>query len=145
MLHSATHMAANDEERMIARLGDLGVTGMWRMHQAARIITRDLNGNEQLIAAIGGFHGKARTILVATNHRLIMVGHRPMITDSEEFSYAIITGVRLVTYGLFSSVTLHTHIGDIEINKVNNTAAITFAGVIEQTLAAELPTRKVKL
>lgn len=69
--------------------------------------------------------------LVATDLRIIFLDHKPGFTRTDEITYEVVSGITTITT-LFSSVSLHTKLGDFVVRFANSKCAAIFVSYVEE-------------
>ncbi len=124
------------------RIGDelraVGVTKMGMKRFSVRYLPNIIHENEHIGGVVYGRYrpkqgGPALNegLLVATNTRVIFLDHKPGYTDIDEITYEIVSGINKTT-AVFSSVTLHTRLGDYTVRFANPRCAETFVHYVER-------------
>jgi hypothetical protein len=72
-----------------------------------------------------------RGVLVATNHRLLLVDKKPVFLKCDELSYNVVSGVSYSKAGIAGTVTVHSRTGDISVRTYNAKCANIFVEAIE--------------
>jgi hypothetical protein len=70
-------------------------------------------------------------MLVATDKCILFVDHKPGFSKVDELTYDVVSGVKKVYTWPFSSVTLHTRIGDYTLRFANAKCIDIFVQYIE--------------
>jgi hypothetical protein len=132
-----------NEPSVRSELISVGISHLWRLRGPVHHLAGMLNIDEHVRAAAAGKIDTARSIIIASDLRILIASHSPFISTCEEFSFDAVTGIKHIEYGLFSSIVLHTIVGDFRLNKVNNYSARVFAQKIDYKLAQHYNSKKM--
>ena len=126
------------EERIKQELKDAGVTRFGMLKFAVKDLPSIIHKKEHINGVVYGRYGEktgsltlVEGMLVATDHRIIFVDHKPGYTSTDEITYDVVSGVKKTT-AVFSAVTLHTRIGDYTIRFANSRCAAIFVRYVEK-------------
>jgi hypothetical protein len=131
------NIAVQHTVRVYNELRAAGMTRFGLAKFSSHYLPNVIHHDEHIQAVIYGRHTEnsllflEEAMLVATDHRVIFIDHKPGFTNTDEFSYDVISGVRFTQAGFFTSVTLHTKVGDFTLRYVNNRCAKNFVRYIE--------------
>jgi len=101
-----------------------------RTPEARRLATL-LHPNEHIGGVVYGRYSAGLAWLVATDQRVLFIDSKPLFTTTDELTYDVIAGIKSNHAGPFSSVILHTRLGDYAIRFVNRKCARIFIAYIE--------------
>jgi hypothetical protein len=76
-------------------------------------------------------HSTGRGLLVATDHRILLIDKKPLFLKNDELSYSVVSDVNYNKAGIAGTVTIHSRTGDISIRTYNAKCANTFVEAIE--------------
>lgn len=132
-------MTANAaKERITRELTACGMTGWGLRKFNSRYLMEIIHDDEHIKGVVygryrenGGLLNWVDHMLVATDHRVISLNHKPGFTDMDEFGYDVVTGVETSTAGPFTAITLHTRLRDYNLRFINAACAHTFVEYIE--------------
>lgn len=132
--------------RVNAELKQAGLGRFSRMQFASHYLPRLIHEDEHIEAAVSGRYKEARSLfaleagmLVATNKRVIFLDHKPGFTNFQELGYDVISGIKAVTTGPFTAITLQTKIGDFKLSYTRLDCVECFVGSIEQHRIENMP------
>lgn len=127
-----------DSVRIREELKAVGATAFGLSKFASRFLPHILHENEHIKGVVygrymagGGFLRWAEGMLVATDRRMIFVDRKPGFETVDELTYDIVSGVKKTYAWPFSSMTLHTRLGDYTIRFANNRCIETFMHYVE--------------
>lgn len=130
-------MATNHKQRIVDELTKAGVSKFGLKKFTIRYLPEVIHEHEHIKGIVYGRYsengGPAFTegVLVATDLRVVFVDHRPGYTKTDEFTYDVVSGVKLST-ALLSAVTLHTRLGDFTVRYASPKSAAIFVRYIEK-------------
>lgn len=136
-------------QRINEELKATGVTRYGMKKFAIKYLPEIIGKNEHIGGVVYGRYkekgGPAfnEGLLVATDLRVMFLDHKPGYTKTDEIAYSAITGAR-ITRALFSSVTLHTRLGDFSIRFANANCARIFVKYIESRQQLDKTTVSVR-
>lgn len=138
MKPTRSHIVRVKEELQQAGVGRYG-----RLKFTALYLPNVIHEQEHIQAVVYGRYGEGmlmttEAMLVATDRRVIFLDHKPGYTNVDELSYDVISGVRMSNAAFFTSVTLHTKIGEFAIKFAKRRCAERFVEYIE-TRRVEAP------
>lgn len=118
--------------RVKDQMRQVGVTGYGMLKAESRYLPGLIQPDEQIGGAIyGQVGGLDSAMLVATDQRVIYLDKKFLFSETDVISYSAISGVNRTRVGLFSSVVLHTRLGDYTFRYVNGKAALIFVKYIQ--------------
>ena len=123
-------------QRVNEELKAAGVTWYGMKKFAVRYLPKIIGKNEHIKGIVYGRYREKNGpafnegLLMATNLRVMFVDHKPGYSKTDEIAYSAVSGVR-ITRAIFSSVTLHTRLGDFSIRFANANCARIFVEYIE--------------
>lgn len=91
-----------------------------------------IHPDETLAAAVYGFNDDGSVMMVATDRRIIYLDKKPMFIKSDDITYDVVSGVSYGHTGPFTTVTLHTRLGDFSMHLVSLRCAKRFVEFIER-------------
>jgi hypothetical protein len=125
-------------ERVQKELKAAGMSSYGSSKFASHYLPKVIHQDEVVMAAVygrykaeGGILGYSAGMLVATNKRVIFLDHKPGYTTTDELTYEVVSGIKLTTNGILSTVVLHTRIADYVIRFANVKGAEKFVRYIE--------------
>lgn len=118
--------------RVSKELEKVGVTAYGRSKMSSRHLPRIIHDDEHIFGCVYGRGARGLAMLVATNKRIIFLDRKPLYTSTDELTYDVVGGVRRDAQGLFTSVELHTRIGNYLLRYVNPACARIFVEYIEK-------------
>lgn len=118
--------------RVRRELKDAGVTQYGLMKLSTRYVPEVIDLDERIGGAVYGWGITGSAILVATDRRILYIDKKPFFTTSDEFTYDVVSGVKIHTGGPFCTVILHTRRNDFRLRYVNENCARKFVRFIEQ-------------
>ncbi len=132
-------MAENNHTQRIKReLKAAGVTRFGMKKFAIRYLPKIIHESEHIGGVVYGRYQPQPNgpsfnegMIVATNLRVIFLDHKPGYTNTDEMTYEVVAGVRR-TKAVFSSVTLHTRLGDFTVKFANSKCAEIFVRYVEK-------------
>lgn len=133
-------MSVSEEhkQRIIAELEAAGVGNYGKSKFASHYLPNVIRENEHIKAAVYGRYkaeGDSFSItagmLIATDHRVIFLDHKPGFTSMDEIVYDVVSGVKKTTNGFFSNLTLHTRVGDYTLKFTNSKCTDLFIEYVE--------------
>ena len=124
-------MDSNSVRDINSELKAVGVKTMGLIAPESKLLSKLLNDNEKIMGVVYGKYTGGLAWLVATNLRVIFIDRKLFFSSTDEISYDVVSGVKLNRAGAFSSVILHTRMGDYNITYVSPEAADIFVKYIE--------------
>lgn len=118
-------------ERVKMQLKQLGVTAYGLKKTESKHLSKLIHTDEQLEGVIYGRYDAGSAMIVATDKRILFFDKKPLYSTSDEISYDFVSGIKVVRDGYFSTVTLHTRIGDYTLRYANKKCAQIFKQYIE--------------
>jgi len=126
------HPTAEHIKRIQNDLKRAGATNYGRLKLESRYLPKVIGENEQIGGLIYGRYEKGSAMLVATDRRVIFLDRMPFYTILKEITYDVVSGIsQNIERPFFTSVTLHTRLGDFSLRFVNMKAAQIFVSYIE--------------
>lgn len=119
-------------KRIRNELKAVGVGAVGLRTPEAKELTVMLHPNEHIGGVAYGRYGNSLAWLVATDRRVIFMDKKPMFETTDELTYDVVSGVKIMKTGLFASLVLHTRVNDYTIRFVNTKCADIFVKYIEQ-------------
>ncbi len=133
------YMNISPEGRVREELRMAGMSEYGLRKSSTRYLHNLIHQNEHIGAVVYGRYQGGSGMLVATDHRIIFLDHKPLFTSSDEIRYDVVFGVRISSAGPFATITLHTRVGEYELRYVNRILAEGFAEYIEEKIMDEVP------
>ena len=127
-----TTVTAEHTARIKQELRQAGVTRYGLLKGESRHLPRIIHPDEHIHGAIYGRAKEGSIMLVATDRRVIILDWKPLFTNTDEITYDVVSGVKMGSQGIFTSVTLHTRIKDYALKFVNFKCADRFVDYIEE-------------
>lgn len=129
----------NDHSRRIRQeLAKAGVTQYGMTKFVTTYLPRVIYGDEHIEAAVYGRFEEGLGLLmfeegwlIATDHRVIFLDHKPGYTNMDELGYEAVIGVQKTSAGFFSSITLHTKQGNYTLRFANKHCVDKFMRHVE--------------
>jgi len=133
-------MVTTQQTRRIKQeLRAVGVTSFGLIKFSSRYLPHILHPDEHVKGAVYGRFAEGQGplswtdgMLVATDRRVLFLNHKPGFSTLDELTYDIVSGVKKVFAWPFSSVTLHTKLGDYTLRFANAKCIDIFVQYIEQ-------------
>jgi hypothetical protein len=126
-------------QRIRQELRAAGVTSFGLAKFASKYLPTILHPDEHVKGAVYGRYTEGRGslawtegMLIATDRRILFVDHKPGFSTLDELTYDIVSGVKKVFAWPFSSVTLHTKLGDYMLRFANAKCIDILVHYIEQ-------------
>lgn len=119
-------------KRIRQELTDAGASSYGLLKLESRYLPQIIHEDEHIEAIAYGKHNKDSSMLIATSKRVIFLDRKPGITNHDEVSYDMVSGVARDSAGLYSTVTLHTRVRDYSLSFVRQEPALRFVKYIEQ-------------
>lgn len=129
--------------RVQAQLKSLGVTSYGRMKDESQYLADVIHDNETIHGVAYGRADDGSAMLIATDKRIIFFDKKPLFQTVDELTYDVVSGVKLSQQPLFSTLTLHTRVGDYVLRYVNLKSSKTFKKYLENYLL-EHPNKKFR-
>jgi hypothetical protein len=133
-----SHQTA-EVQRIKQELRDVGVTSFGMLKFAARDLPSVVHEGEHIWGAVYGRYIAgtglmkwAEGMLVATSHRIMFVDKKPGFESMDEITYDVVSGIRKSYAWPFSSITLHTRVGDFTLRYANPKCIDTFMRYVEK-------------
>ncbi|MCA9332964.1 pyridoxamine 5'-phosphate oxidase family protein [Candidatus Saccharibacteria bacterium] len=123
--------SASNKKRIYDELVKTGISRYSIRKNEVRQLLNIIHEDEHIGAAINGRSDVGSVMLVATNVRVLFLDCKSFYSTLDELSYDVVSGVNLHTQGIFSSVILHTRIGEYNLRFVNPKRASAFVEFIE--------------
>lgn len=120
------------EARVRTELIEAGMTRYGLSKMSTRYLYKLIHEDEHIHGVVYGRIDHLSVMLVATNLRILYVNRSPFFTATDEFRYDTIPAIKSKTSGFFTSLTLHTRIGDYPLKYVNAKCATKFTNYIER-------------
>jgi general stress protein 26 len=118
--------------RVRKELKTAGTTWYGLQKAESRYLPKLLHETEHIAGVVYGQYPGGSGMLVATDLRIIFIDRKPGYTHIDEITYDMVSGIGKIMSGPFTSVALHTRLGDYRFKYVNARAAATFVGYIEK-------------
>ena len=125
--------------RIRQELRAAGVTSYGLAKFASRYLPNILHPEEHIMGAVYGRYAQGQGplawtegMLVATDRRILFIDHKPGFSTLDEVTYDVVSGVKKVSAWPFSSVTLHTRLGDYTLRFANTICIDNFIHYIEE-------------
>ena len=139
--HIANVTPVTDEHvaRVKQELRDAGVTTLGMLKFASRYVPSILHKNEHVKGAVYGRYAAGTGLLkwtegmlVATERRVIFLDRKPGFASMDEITYDVVSGVKKTYAWPFSSIMLHTRIGNYNLRFANPRCINIFTTYVEQ-------------
>jgi len=125
--------AMSDHERRVkAELRAAGMTTYGLSKLGSSFLPKIIHENEHIHGVVYGQSKQGSVMLVATDKRIIYLDKKPLYSDTDEMTYDVVAGVRITMTGFFTSVILHTRVGEYELRYVNRRCALHFVEYVER-------------
>lgn len=125
--------------RVKKELRAAGVTSIGLAKFASRYLPSVLHDAEHIMGVVYGRYAAGSGLLrwtegmlVATDRRVIFMDRKPGFQTVDELTYDIVSGVKKTYAWPFSSITLHTRIGNYTLRYVNPSCLDTFMQYVEE-------------
>lgn len=125
-------------DRVQQELKAVGVSSYGSIKFAAQYLPKIIHPDEHIKGAIYGRYQEGRGLLgfvsgmlIATDHRIIFLDHKPGFTSMDELTYEAIIGVKRVSNGISTTVTLHARLGDYILRFANPKGVDQFIEYVE--------------
>jgi general stress protein 26 len=129
-------MIMGDGENHILRikreLKAAGATWYGLKKAESRYLPRVLHNQEHVEALVYGQYSGGSGMLVATDLRVVFIDRKPGYTNVDEVTYDMVSGIAKIMSGPFTSITLHTRLGDYSFKYASAKAASRFVSYIEK-------------
>lgn len=120
-------MAITPQVRRVRQeLRAAGVTSFGLAKFASRYLPTALHPNEHIKGAVYGRYAQGQGLLrwtegmlVATDRRILFIEHKPGFSTIDELTYDVVSGIKRIFAWPFSSLTLHTKLGDYTLRFAN--------------------------
>lgn len=119
------------EERIKKELLGSGISPWGLLYSESRYLPTIIHNNEHIEAIVYGRTKSGRSMLVATDKRVIFLDKKPMFIKTDEITYSLVGGVSYSQGTMRSTLTLHTRMGDISMHSMNRTCMMRFKEYIE--------------
>lgn len=126
-------------QRIKQELRRAGVTSFGLTKFTSKYLPAVLHPDEHIQGAVYGRYPEGNGplqwvegMLVATDKRILFVDHKPGFSKVDELTYDVVSGVKKVYTWPFSSITLHTRLGDYTLRFANAKCIDTFVQYIEK-------------
>lgn len=141
--------STTQQDRIRKELLAAGITSHGLRKGEVQVLPDILHADEHIGGVVYGRYTNGLGMLVATNRRVIFLDKRLLFTSNEEVTYDVVSGIKMSTAGLVSSLVLHTRVKDFTLRYVNQKCANMFKKYIEtrrlEGPAAETTTELPKL
>lgn len=117
--------------RVSRELRQVGVTTYGLLHAECQDLPMILHQDEHIQGVVYGHYENGFAIMVATDHRVLFIDHKPLFLKAEEVGYDLVGGVSFASAAFLMTVTLHTRIGDYTLKTMNFASAKRFIDFIE--------------
>lgn len=125
-------------QRIKQELKIAGATSFGQAKFTSKYLPAVIHPDEHIKGAVYGRYAEGtgplswvEGMLIATDKRLIFIDHKPGFSKVDELTYDAVTGVKKVYTWPFSSITLHTRLGDYTLRFANAKCIDTFMRYIE--------------
>ncbi|MCW1908471.1 MAG: pyridoxamine 5'-phosphate oxidase family protein [Candidatus Saccharibacteria bacterium] len=125
-------MDAEKIQRIRDELKAAGTTWYGLKKTESRYLPKLLHETEHIAGVVYGQYPGGSGMLVATDLRIIFIDRKPGYTHVDEITYDMVSGIGKIMSGPFTSVALHTRLGDYRFKYVNAKAAAIFVSYIER-------------
>lgn len=119
------------EARIQIELKQAGVTRYGLLKAESRYLHRVIRPDDHIRAVVYGRNREGSAMMVATDSRLVYLDKKPFFVKTDELTYEIVSGVMTGHSGLFTTVTLHTRMGDFIFRTMNPKSTAMFLNYIE--------------
>lgn len=126
-------------KRIQDELKAVGTSAYGKIKFATKYLPKVIHPDEHIRGAIYGRYkegsgvlGYSAGMLVATDHRILFLDHKPGFTSMDELTYEAVVGVKHVSSGISSTVTVHTRMGDYVIRYANSSGVHDFIEYVEK-------------
>jgi uncharacterized pyridoxamine 5'-phosphate oxidase family protein len=119
------------EKRIKQELIAVSMNNYGLLKTETRHLPSIIHEDEHIGGVIYGRAESAGGMLVATDRRLLFLDHRLFFKKTDEISYDVVSGVSTNNQGNFTSITVHTRLGDFTLRYVNTKSASHFVHYIE--------------
>lgn len=126
-------------KRIQDELKAVGTSAYGKIKFATKYLPKIIHPDEHIRGAIygrykegSGILGYSAGMLVATDHRILFLDHKPGFTSMDELTYEAVVGVKHVSSGISSTVTVHTRMGDYVIRYANSSGVHDFIEYVEK-------------
>lgn len=119
-------------DRVKSELIAVGVTKYGLLKTESRHLPAIIHEDEHIGGVVYGQYEAGSGMLIATDHRIIFLDHKPLFVTMDELTYDVVSGVSSGTSGLLHEVTLHTRVSNYTMRYVNAHCADTFVHYIEK-------------
>lgn len=131
-------IASPQIQRIKQELKMVGVTSFGLVKFTSKYLPAVLHPDEHIKGAVYGRYTEGTGLLqwvegmlVATDKRILFIDHKPGFSKVDELTYDVISGVKKVYTWPFSSMTLHTRLGDYLVRFANAKCIDIFVQYIE--------------
>lgn len=124
---------ADHQARIKRELSAAGMTTYGQLKMGSRYLPSILAEGEHIGGVVYGRCPNGLAMLVATDKRIIYLERRPFFSSTDDIDYSVVSGVRR-THAVFSSVDMHTKIGNYNLRFVNPVCANKFVDYIERKI-----------
>lgn len=133
---SKTRSAVRDDPvvhsaRIKRELLEAGLSAMLLRRAECKMLPEIIHPDERIGGVIYGMHNNSRSLLVATDRRVIFLDKTLMYTTEDEINYDVAAGVNYGKGTNGCTVTLYTRIKDYDISTNNRKSAEKFIEFIE--------------
>lgn len=126
--------------RVTEDLRDLGFSAGQLRQLESRRMPEIIRADEQVKAAVfGRAETRSNAVMVATDKRVIYFDHTPFLDTLDEFNYAVVSGISHSSNGFSWSITIHTKIGDRNLQGIKTIQARQFINYIESSCIDQPP------
>lgn len=126
-------MEEKHKRRVRAEMVNAGVSMYGLLKHESRTLHEIIHQDENIQALV---YGRSPSwdgvMLIATNRRVIFYDRKPGTRVEDEISYDMIGGVTHGQVGIWSTVVLHTRLGDYKVRYANPSCAQKFSNYIEE-------------
>lgn len=120
-------------ERVMKELEAVGVPWYGRATSAARYLPYIIHPDEHLEAVVSGREAvMGAAMLVSTDRRIVFIVKRWLFLRDDEIGFRSVRGVSYMHIFLYTSVILHTQMGDYAVRTFNQRCVDTFMKSIER-------------
>lgn len=126
-------------QRIKQELRTAGATSLGLIKFTSKYLPAVLHPDEHIKGAVYGRYSEGNGplrwvegMLVATDKRVLFIDHKPGFSNVDEFTYDVVSGVQKVYAWPFSSITLHTRLGDYTLRFANAKCIDIFVQYIEE-------------
>lgn len=118
-------------QRVMDELREVGASRYGLNRFDVRHLPLVIRPTEHIRGIVYGYDKGESMLLVATDHRIVVLRKKPLYVSQDDIAYYVVSGVSFSHAGLGSTVTLHTRLDDFTVHTFNRKAAGRFVHFIE--------------